>query len=59
MNRCTFEGCDRKPAFPDQARCEVHRLRWVAGQPAERRPEWLRRRDEQGLPAKDYTGHAA
>jgi hypothetical protein len=58
MTTCTFEGCERKPAYPDQSRCEDHRLRWVG--PAEQtEPEWVRRRRTVGLPIKDYTGHAA
>lgn len=60
MTRCTFEGCTRTPRFPDQSRCEQHRLRWIPGNsPEARKPEWLRRMDERGLPAKDFTGHAA
>ena len=58
MTRCTFEGCERAPRFPDQSRCEVHRLRWV-GAPERREPEWLRRarRQPHGL-AKDLGGAA-
>jgi hypothetical protein len=60
MKTCTFEGCERAPVYPDQSRCEIHRLRWVS-EPVQRQPEWLRRKQEMGLPAKDYsnTGHAA
>lgn len=60
MKTCTFEGCERAPVYPDQNRCEDHRLRWLVSEPAEQRqPEWLRRKNEIGLPAKDMTGHAA
>jgi len=29
---CTEPGCKRAPAYPDQARCVDHRIRWT--------PEW-------------------
>ena len=49
MTRCTSPGCLRKPAYPDQARCEQHRERWL--------PEWRRRAEARpdGL-RKDLTG---
>lgn len=56
MTKCVVSGCERAPLYPDQARCEVHRLRWrvIAGErPSE--PAWLRRMKRQGLPAKDMT----
>ena len=59
MSKCTYEGCERAPRYPDQSRCEDHRLRWMPREPAQHEPEWLRRRRTVGLPAKDYTGHAA
>lgn len=56
MTTCTFEGCERKPAYPDQPRCDVHRLRWVPNAEVERPvPEWVRRMNAVGLPPKDYT----
>ena len=54
---CRFDGCRRAASYPGQARCDEHRLRWGADQPAEREtfvPEW-RRRDL----TKDMTGSAA
>lgn len=60
MSKCVVAGCERAPVFPDQSRCEVHRLRWrviEGGRPD--KPEWLRRMQRVGLPAKDYTGSAA
>ncbi len=58
---CRFEGCRRQAAYPGQARCAEHRLRWVAGQSPEppRQPAWVQRMESQGLPAKDYSGSAA
>lgn len=56
MSTCTFAGCTRKPTYPDQSRCEDHRLRWITRQPAEaQQPEWLRRMHRVGLPPKDMT----
>jgi len=41
---CRFEGCRRAAAYPDQARCAEHRLRWMPGQPVEeRKPAWVER----------------
>lgn len=56
MNRCTFADCLRKPVYPDQSRCEEHRLRWLVREPVRpAEPEWLRRARTSGLPAKDYS----
>lgn len=57
---CRFEGCRRAAAFPGQARCEDHRLRWVPREPVEQdqdnRPQWVQR---MALNAKILSGGAA
>lgn len=52
MTKCVVEGCERKPAYPDQSRCEDHRLRWTQP-PVE--PLWVRRMREGKLPAKELA----
>lgn len=61
MTTCRADNCERKPAFPDQAFCSDHRLRWLPGEPAEapREPEWMKRRRTVGLPAKAFYGGRA
>lgn len=58
MTTCTFQGCERKPAYPDQSRCESHRLRWVAREPVHepRIPAWVER---MALNAKELSGGRA
>lgn len=49
MTRCTTPDCLRKPAFPDQAKCAEHRIRWE--------PVWIQRaREREGGLRKDLTG---
>lgn len=56
---CAEDSCKRGPAYPGQRYCADHALRWVPGGRVDRQPEWLRRMNEKGLPAKDYTRSAA
>jgi hypothetical protein len=43
---CREPDCKRAPAYPDQAYCAAHRVRW--------QPAWRR-----NLTARDETGRAA
>ena len=55
MTTCTFEGCEETPAFPDQSRCEEHRLRWLPKERVEQpEPRWLTWTREHGN-HKDMT----
>lgn len=58
--KCVFVGCERA-AIRDGNRCSDHQLRWIPGAAvdAPRKPEWVRRRETVGLPAKDFTRSAA
>lgn len=50
---CRYDGCRRAATYPDQARCEEHRLRWMPGKAAEiRRPAWIER---MALNAKELS----
>lgn len=55
---CRYDGCRRAATYPDQARCEEHRLRWMPGRSVEqpRRPAWIER---MAVNSKDFTGSVA
>lgn len=59
---CQTPNCTRKVPYQGHAYCDeclAHVLR--TGRPPEiaRQPEWLRRMEREGLPAKDWTKSAA
>ena len=54
MNPCQHPGCRRQP-LRSFAYCDAHTRAVLREAFSDTRPEWVRRRNTQGLPAKDYT----